>query len=643
MRLRSLPLAPLLAALWAVAWLGLGSGGCTPVEPSNRGVDRDGDGLPDWIRAGDFDGDGVLEMDDLQDAMDALTDPGPKLLLVEPGTFLPPSPAARPGRTHALLELRSFTTLECAGLGRTVLRGGSLSAANDYAVVGNDDHTLGNDEVWIRRCEIDGGAPSSYSGSAVSQGRRMGVFFRRTRNSQVTDSRVHHTFHTGLYTSNSSGDRFLRNVVEDAGGWGDTSNSHNQPCIYLFAFGGGSSVRDFQAVDNTLRRCRHSGLNTRAEDSDAPGDAIRNLLWERNTVEDTRSVCINLRGVDGATVRNLSCQRTGPIHLIRGFGSGYRFAGNDNANSNVLIEDAVVTQVAGGQNGLDVGAWVDGLTLRRVRVEGTRDASGAVLDKDCAWLQRPLRNTLLEDITLRDCGRSGAVVTLLAGGLGDASETLTVRRLAVDSVDQINPLDTGLVGGIEFVGNQDRLLLEDLTLSGATGPELRFGGGLANSTLRRVEIDSVDPGWLGAFSEAGAPLCTAALAGRWLTTLNGTSGTDCVFSAGTTGTTPARCGCAGGVWAPIPFAASPGIEFATGVTHANVLLDDVAVKNARGATGVRVRGALVGFTVQTILGADDSPATDVDQRSAADFDATTGFSVSGASCVGTQPGVPCIE
>jgi hypothetical protein len=634
--------AVLLLALWALAWLGLGTGGCSSPPEINALRDRDGDGLPDQVLVGDFDGDGVLEMNDIQAAMDALSDPGPKRIDVAPGVFAYPSTVAWPGRSHAILELRSYTTLACSP-GRTVLQVGPLVAQRDYAVVANDDHANGNDEVWVRGCEIDGGAPPSYASNTFPHTRRMGVYFRRTRHSGVSDSFVHDTVHTGLYTSNSSGDRFLDNVVEDAGGYGDTTGLWRQPCIYLFAFGGGVALSDFQATGNTLRRCGHSGLNTRAEHTDAPGDVVRNLVWERNTVEDTFSACIHLRGVDGATVRDLTCQRTGPIHLSRGFAAGYRSAGDDNANSNVLIEDAVVSRVTGGQAGLDVGAWVDGLTLRRVRVEGTRDAAGAALYKDCAWLQRPLRNAVIEDLTLRDCGRGGAVVSSLAGGTGDASETLVLRRIEVAAVDQSNPIDTTFPAGLDFAGDHAHLLLEDLTLSGATGPELRFGGALSNSTLRRVEIDSVDPGWLGAFSEASAPACAAESEGRWITNLDGRSSTDCVFTVGTTGATPARCGCSGGSWAPIPWAGSPGVDFASGVTHSNVRLEDVAVKNARGATGVRVRGLLSGFVLQTLLGADDSLATDVDQRSAADFDAATGFTVTGATCVGTQPGVPCIE
>ena len=153
----------------------------------------------------------------------------------------------------------------------------------------------------------------------------------------------------------------------------------------------------------------------------------------------------------------------------------------------------------------------------------------------------------------------------------------------------------------------------------------------------------MDPGWLGAFTEAAVPACIPALAGRWVTTLNGTSGSDCQFTAGTTGSLPARCGCLAGAWRPVTWAASPGIAFAPDVAHTNVRLSDVTVANARGVTGVRVQGMLAAFSVTTILGVDDSPATDLPQRSAIDLDAATGWSVSGASCVGTQPGVPCIE
>lgn len=639
------PLLLLPVLLWAAAWLGLGTGGCSTTSMLNVPIDRDGDGRPDSVHVGDFDGDGALEMDDLQDAMDALTDPGPKRVDVAAGVFsAPANPAARPGRVHALLELRSFTTLTCAGIQHTRLRAGPLTTtpAQDFAVVANDDHEGGNDEVWIRHCRIDGGAPTSYAGTNVARSQRMGVYFRRTRHSGVSDSWVHDTLHTGLYTSNSHGDRFLRNLVEEAGSWGDTATDWRQPCIYLFAFGGGAQLTGFEARGNVLRRCGNAGLNTRADHSDGAGDVVRDLLWENNSVEYARSACAQLRGVERATVRDLTCHRTGPIALYRGIGSNYRFQGNDNASADVLIEDVLVSEVTGGQAGLDVGAFVDGLTVRRVRVEGTRDATGAALNRDCAWLQRPLRHAVLEDVVLRDCGRAGAVVTSRAGGLGDASELLTFRRWEVRGVDQAAPLDATFQPGIDFVGPHLRLLLEDLVLSGATAPELRFSGGVRTSTLRRVEVDSIDPGWLAAFSESSVPACSPPLEGRWITTLNGTSATDCTFASGT-GSTPARCGCTGGAWHPIAWAATPGISFATATVHTNVLAEDIRVMNARGVTGMRVQGTISSFAVRTIHGADDSLATNPNQRSAIDFDASGSFTVTNASCTGTQAGVPCVE
>jgi hypothetical protein len=630
---RSQKLTAVLVGLQALAWGGLAPSALDAGRRAAPAV---------TIRVGDFDGDGVLEMDDLQDAVDSLTHPGPKRIEVEPGFYAAPlAPASRPGRTHAILELPSHTTLACAGVGLTILNGPPPGPGTGYAVVANDDHVNGNDAVWIRSCEIDGGMPESYDSRTFGGGARMGVYFRRTRDSGVADSWVHHTMHTGLYTSNSSGDQFLRNAVEDAGGFGEINGRSRQPCIYLFAFGGGASVSDFVARDNTLRRCGHSGLNTRAEHLDAPGDAIRNLRWERNTVEQALGVCISLRGVEGALVRGLSCRGAGPIALNRGFGTGYRESGNDNANSDVTIEDAVVSDTT---MGLDVGGWVDGLTLRRIEVEGTRDAAGKLLYRDCAWLERPLRRAFVEDLTLRDCGREGLVVTTnAAAGSGSAEETLALRRLRIEAVDQLAPLDGNQQAALRFVGPHQNLRLEDLELVGASAAELRFDGAVTNARLRRIAVDSVDPGWLGAFPESMAPACTNALEGRWLTSLDASGPGDCGFAPGTSGETPVRCGCLGGAWSALGGTAAPGIEFASGVLHSAVTLRHVEVRNARGATGLRVGGALSAFSVRRLLGADDGIASDLPQRSAADFEAATGWRASGVRCAGTQAGVPCVE
>jgi hypothetical protein len=447
--------------------------------------------------------------------------------------------------------------------------------------------------------------------------------------------------HAGLYTSNSTRDRFVDNRVEAAGGWGDTRTTHRQPCIYVFSYGGSQTV-GFEASRNTLLRCPF-GLNTRAEHQDAVGDVIRDLLWEDNTLDEILIACIALRGVDGAVVRRNTCHSAGAVQLVKAdYGTGYRWQGNDNANSNVLIEDVEVTGTQIGQAALDIGAFVDGLTIRRFSVLGTRNAAGQPARIDCVNIQRPLRNAVLEDVGLYDCGREGIVVRNVAAASGDAAETLVFRNLTLDQVDSVAPTDGASASGIRFVGPHALVEFENVELAGATGPELHFEGAATDVQLTNVGVESIDPGWLGAFPEAAAPACTGAILGQWLTTSNAGSALDCSFASGT-GTAQARCACGSGGWYPIVTAASPGIEFATGVTHGPVVLDGVTVANARGVTGIRVGGLLTGFQALSITGIDDSPATDLPQRSAIDFDAGTGWSVGSATCIGTASGVPCVE
>lgn len=637
---------------------------CDSGPALNQILDDDGDGLPDRVRVSDFDGDGVLEMDDVQDAVESLTDPGPKRVDVWPGSYQPPaSPASRPGRTHALVELPSRTTLACpAGPAFTQLRGPSgTTVAHDFAVIANDDHVLGNEDVVVSGCDIHGGAPDSYDRRSVqSANRRAGVFFRKTLRGIVKGSWVHHTYHTGLYTSNSRGDRFLDNLVSDAGGWGDRAPGHlrlNLPCIYLFAFGGGAAVEDFVARGNHLLRCASAGLNTRAEHTDAPGDVVRNMLWEDNTVEDTgyavgdgpnpspgSSACASVRGVDGAVVRGLRCRSTGPVFLTN-YTSAFRSDGDDNAVSNVLLEDIVV-EGADTIAGVYVGAYAENLTLRNVRVLGTHSNEGKPIWASCLVFETPLRGARFEDLELRDCGRAGVEERTQLGSGGRPEERLSFLRVLVEGVDAFDPTDSVAVAAFEFQGPHEGLVLEDLEVRRATGPEIWFPKTVTNARLSRVTIESSDPGWLGAFHEAQVPACDASREKRWITTRDGLSASDCSFAPGTQDSTPARCACRSGAWAYFsPVNVRSGIEFGlSGAASRDVLLEDVAVANARGLPGVRVDGAVQRFDVLGIEGRDDSEATDVPQTSAIRFTgAVTGVVVEDAVCIGTDPAYACVE
>jgi hypothetical protein len=626
-------------------------------RPSNLPLDLDLDGAPDTVCVSDYDRDGALEMDDLQDAIDALADPGPKSVYVLPGSYAPPAqPGLRPGRRDALIELPSHSSLVCETPG-TRLRGpAGHDASQNFAVVGNADHTLGNDDVHVRGCEIDGGAPDRYDGTGVVLGLRMGVYLRRTRNSSVENAYVHHTYHTGLYTSNSNGDRFVGNRVEDAGGYGNiTSFSPTYPCIYVYSLAGGT-VDGFVASGNALTRCASSGLNTRNAATGPAGRGIRNTLWEDNTVENTGhavgqggspgatgSTCITLRGVDGITLRHNRCISSGGLYIFPA--AGYASDGDINAVKNALVEDLVLYSVD-AVAGIFVGSHAENLSLRGVQVLATRSDGGEFIALDCLQLGSPLRGAVFEDMLLRNCGASG-IYELTEQGSGHApGEALTLRRVTIANVDMVNPTDALTRSALHLRGPHRGLVLEDFTAKFASRSEIDFERRLEDARLERVEVDARNPGWLGAFPEAAVPACAPARAYRWIINTNGSHPTDCNFAPGTTGSHAVRCRCSGSAWGwYTPAEERPGIVFGDAdAPSARVVLRDVAVRNARDLPGIRMTAEVEQVSVVNLLGADDSAATDLAQNSAIEvLDAAVDIEWSNVRCVGTDPAHPCIE
>jgi len=639
---------------------GSGGGNAAPACAADANVawDSNGDGDADSICVSDFDGDGILELDDLQDAIDSLAGAAPRTVTVLPGDYgPPPDPTTRPGRGRGLVEIGDDTTLRCEP-GAILRAAEGTEARNNFAVVANENHELGNRNLVITGCEIDGGAPDGYVHSPYVVGARMGLYLRRTRNSLVEGNHVHHTYHTGLYTSNSTGDVFRDNRIEDAGGYGNEDEWDRRiryPCIYAFSFAG-EPVLDFVAEDNEMRRCASSGLNTRADTSNGPGDVIRNMRWTGNRIRDTGnstgdgvnappdgSSCMYIRGVDTAIITDNECHSTGPIFLYNA-ASGYRSQGDDDANANLILERLVVID-ADSTAGLWVGRFVDGLIVRDVEVLGTRMDDGSAADLNCMTLQPPYRRALFERIRLTDCGRTGLKEAVSVGSGGTPEEEIVIRGLEIEGTDLFDPLDLARRPGIWFQAPQRGLMIESVTIREVTGSGLLFQRGVEESVLRDIEIDGVEPGWLGYLDEADAPACDASKEGNWITTADGTSSADCDFAPGSTGSTPARCGCTGGNWMPLVSLPRAGIELrAATVPVRNVTLEDVRVSNVRDDTGIRILGEVSDVRVRRLLGSDTSQATDADQNSAIELPSPlSDVGLEDVLCVGTDPDVPCIE
>jgi hypothetical protein len=295
------------------------------------------------------------------------------------------------------------------------------------------------------------------------------------------------------------------------------------------------------------------------------------------------SKCITVRGADTVTIRRNECRDSGGLYIVDAH--AWRAAGDDESNSNVNVNDLVVTDV-NATGGVHVGAYTDGVTVRNVIVEHTRGANGVYLPLACMRFEAPLRNALFEDIELRYCGTEGLLGGSLAPSGGTPAEELTFRRVTVEHVDMVAPTDATGWPGIHLRGAHRGLLFEDVISNFATDAEIRFDRALTDSALLDIQVDALDPG-------------------------------------------PIR---------------QPGIvlDDCDGPSS-GVVLENVTVAHARGRTGVQLNGDVTSFDLIDLIGRDE-PGISLPQRSAlAVPDEFTQVTLSGVQCIGTAPGVPCVE
>ena len=156
-------------ALVALATSGTWAGPRAPVWS-----DTDGDGDPDYAFVGDWDGDGTLEMeDDIQAAIDILTDAGPKLVELGPGDFIAPLVSSN---LYGILDLPSHLTLRGDGATTTTLHGfPGTDLTSLLAVIANLNPGAGNTGIVVSDLAIDGGWGSGDVNEVQLGQHRMGV------------------------------------------------------------------------------------------------------------------------------------------------------------------------------------------------------------------------------------------------------------------------------------------------------------------------------------------------------------------------------------------------------------------------------------------------------------------------------------
>jgi len=139
-----------------VATLALGSYGSSGGFDSDGNAASDGneDGLASVVVEGDFNGDGIVNMQDIEDAARSLNPDALEAKSIRvTGSYVygvadMPDNTATLGRT-ALLELDSDTTIECDS--DVVLQAWDDETAIGGPVIANRDRVQGNRDIHIRR------------------------------------------------------------------------------------------------------------------------------------------------------------------------------------------------------------------------------------------------------------------------------------------------------------------------------------------------------------------------------------------------------------------------------------------------------------------------------------------------------------
>jgi hypothetical protein len=441
--------------------------------PGPNRLDTDTDGLFDYACIGDWNNNGTCEMiGDIQVALDGLADPGTKFVELSDCSFEPPAFVNGP---NSIIRLRDNILI--VGRGTDTVLNGFLGTdlTSDESVISNEDHVNGNVNVHIRDLAIDGGWRG---GDATGFGHaRMGVQLEKCDHCSVQNLTVTDTLHSCLYVKDSLDVDFLDSDLLRCGNY--TGEGNTFPCVYLFATDG-NELRDVRVAGIECDGSGSNAFNTRRQTT---GSTMVDLLFENNIARNTRldftgapKQCFALSGVGSAQLENNTCVNTGGFANI--VSDGYYSDGVDvNATGNVTIDGLHLTG-SFNRTPVQVRQYSENFTLKNITVEG---AAGA----DCLQFETPVRNFLLDGATLSDCGLRGiGQINDLDSGLA-ADEALEVRNVDIVGAGIDQPAE-----GVRFLGAAHGLVLDNVSIDGASSHGLNLIYGVNDSTFSNLSISN---------------------------------------------------------------------------------------------------------------------------------------------------------
>lgn len=562
---------------------------------ANVALDTDGDGNPDTAYVSDWDGDGTLDMQDL-DAVDAvLTDTGPKVIHVLAGTYAPGTSA----NTYGLWEITGASNLRIECAPGAVLTGPGIAAPDvSRAVL----YIAGSSNIRIRGCEIDGGLAASYTSAGLTNTLRLGVEIEGGSSDVVGEGLyIHDVMKMAWYVRNAS-DVTLRNSrIIRTGGYGDAAASVNASIYYYTV--STSPTTDRGRVENN--EVAFTGSNAICARRAAGGNMLRDLVVSGNTIRRTKAYAVNLGGTKNARVTgNQFVAVAGALSVDQTAGDPTAYApADDRANVGILFAENHVAGTVGapavalreyqanttirdntfsglggnavywenpqrhlvidgvvatvGENGItaivEIGASGakpdEAVTLRNVRISALDSDStehplylGSMTEASAASLTC---NQDLEGYWLTTTNASSTTDVTFASGTGAFLNRATCTSSAwVDRVTAAT--NAGNTFGINIVGGK-RMVIDGVWIAGTSAEGIRVSGtDVSGSRISNLFLDGQHWGFLGELTEAQANALncgsTSDLWGRWAIITNASSASDCDTS-GTTGATANRCYC----------------------------------------------------------------------------------------------------
>lgn len=492
---------------------------CRHVRLENTPRDQDGDGDPDYIYVSDYDGDGTLESyEDVAAAVESLTDSGPKLVHVGPGTFAGPSSCTGACATavgnRGLVRLGSDTRLVGSGIGITVLQGIANNAyAASFAIVTNSGHTgqtidSAQSNIELADLTLDGNEADSYDISGWSSPYRYGVWFVG-----CTDCVVHRTEARDLPAEGINYSKPTRGLIEDTrlwqtGGYGDPTPSPNiwQPGIRIYTTNG------FDAVGPVVRNNRilkSGGSPLYASRDDVDADLVGTQLVGNyaQEVAGTQAISGLIGTTDTVFAGNVLKQAGG---LLIGGDTDWRDGATRGKNANVGIsvrDNVFIDSTVNGSAVLYFGDYNERMIATGNQVLG----SGA--GTDCVYFEPPWRNSFI-DVFASQCGNYGSRWAPPPSNSGATPRERAHVRITIDGTSWLSRTQGATYAAMTFHGDHRNLDL-DITCRNTKGQCLNVNDGISGDVIRdsvvRIDADMTEPMYLGDFTFAGRPTCGTPL------------------------------------------------------------------------------------------------------------------------------------